>query len=62
MPKTILVLAANPVDTARLRLNAEVRGIETALKLGGARDTLRLHSVFAARVADARSVETFKAQ
>ncbi|MCP4695633.1 MAG: CHAT domain-containing protein [Gammaproteobacteria bacterium] len=52
--KNILVLAANPVDTAQLKLDTEVREIEHGLKLGRQRDQYALQKVFAARPADAR--------
>ncbi|WP_339138615.1 MAG: CHAT domain-containing protein [Candidatus Electrothrix sp. GW3-4] len=39
---TILFLAANPMDTARLRLDEEVRQISTDLKLAKERDLLHL--------------------
>lgn len=49
---TILFLAANPTDTARLRLDAESRAIEIALRETEFRDRFRLEKHYAVRVAD----------
>ena len=49
---TILFLAANPTDTARLRLDAESRAIEIALREAEFRDRFRLEKHYAVRVAD----------
>ena len=39
----ILVLAANPLDTERLRLDAEVRAIDEQLRQGEGDDGFVLH-------------------
>ena len=48
----ILFLAANPTDTARLRLDEEVRAIDQALQLARFRDAFDLQQAHAVRVAD----------
>jgi hypothetical protein len=50
--KTILVLAANPVSTSRLRLDEEVREIESALKAAKQREQFRLVQKWAVRSRD----------
>ncbi len=54
MKKTILVLAANPVDTKNLRLDKEVREITDGLRRACKRDDFILKSVLAARAEDVR--------
>lgn len=54
MSKTILVLAANPKDTSRLRLDQEVREIDNGLKRARRRDEFVLQQVWAARPIDIR--------
>lgn len=54
MTKTILVLAANPKDTSRLRLDQEVREIENGLQRAKRRDEFLLKQVWAARPIDVR--------
>ena len=49
---TILFLAANPVDTVRLRLDAEVRAIDAALQRTPFRHQFDLQQHWAVRVAD----------
>ena len=51
-PLTILVLAANPLDTARVRLDAEVRAIDGALRQGEAAMRWTLHQQWAVRSGD----------
>ena len=48
----ILFLAANPTDTARLRLGEEVRAIDQSLQLAKYRDAFDLEQAHAVRVAD----------
>ena len=52
--KTILVLAANPKNTSRLRLDREVREINNGLRRSQRRDALVLKSVWAVRLKDFR--------
>ncbi len=47
-----LVLAANPIDTARLRLDQEIRSIDEAIRRGRYRDRFELAAQFAVRAAD----------
>lgn len=54
MPKTILMLAANPKDTSRLRLDEEVREIDLGLRRARWRDEFILKPVWAVRRADFR--------
>ena len=54
MSKTILVLAANPKDTSRLRLDQEVREIDNGLRRAQGQDEFILRSVLAARPVDVR--------
>lgn len=54
MTKTILILAANPADTSRLRLDEEVREIENGLRLASRRDDFVLRQIWAPRPADVR--------
>lgn len=54
MPKTILILAANPKDTTRLRLDQEVREISNGLERARKRDQFVLKQVWAARPIDVR--------
>ena len=54
MAKTILILAANPKDTSRLRLDEEVREIDMSLRMARIRDEFILKSVWAVRRADFR--------
>jgi hypothetical protein len=49
---TVLFLAADPTDAARLRLSAEVREIQEKLRLAHLRDLFRLEMRPALRVAD----------
>jgi len=51
---TILILAANPSDTARLRLPVEIRDIEEGLALSAGRDRFNLVSQWAVRPDDLR--------
>ncbi|MCB9140395.1 MAG: CHAT domain-containing protein [Caldilineaceae bacterium] len=48
-PQPILLLAANPVDTQRLRLDEEARRIDRALRAGGGSTRLTLVHEWAAR-------------
>lgn len=50
----ILVLAANPTDTSRLRLDLEIREIENGLQRSQKRDKFILKAVLAARSSDIR--------
>ena len=50
--RKILVLAANPDDTSRLRLDVEVRGIQRSLQLAQERDLFTLTSEWAVRTED----------
>lgn len=52
--KTILILAANPSDTARLRLPKEVREIQEGLALSDGRDRFEVVSQWAVRPDDLR--------
>jgi esterase/lipase superfamily enzyme len=52
MTTTILLLAANPTETARLRLAAEVRDIEQGLQRANQRDQFKLFSKGAVRPRD----------
>ncbi len=52
--KTILILAANPSDTTRLRLPKEVREIEEGLALSEGRDRFKVVSQWAVRPDDLR--------
>jgi hypothetical protein len=52
--KKILILAANPKTTPRLRLDEEVREIEEGLRRSKHRDRFEIHSVFAVRLKDLR--------
>lgn len=54
MTKTILVLAANPKDTPRLRLDEEVREISNGLQRAKRRDEFILNSILAARSSEVR--------
>lgn len=54
MQHTILVLAANPVDTSRLRLDQEVRDIREGLQLSKYREDFKLESRHAVRDKDLR--------
>lgn len=54
MKKTILVLAANPVDTSRLRLDEEIREITEGLRRVSNRDDYALHPLLASRQDDVR--------
>lgn len=54
MKKTILVLAANPVDTSRVRLDEEIREITAGLHQASKRDDYILQCVHAARADDVR--------
>jgi uncharacterized protein YjbI with pentapeptide repeats len=56
MSKTILILAANPRDTSRLRLDREVREIDSGLQRASRRDEFILRQVWAARPTDVRRV------
>jgi len=52
MPKTILILAANPINTDRLRLDEEVRLIDEGLRRSKQRDNLTLQQRWAVRSID----------
>ena len=54
MTATILVLAANPRDTSRLRLDQEVREIENGLQRSRKRDDFLLKQLWATRPTDVR--------
>lgn len=54
MTKTILILAANPKDTSRLRLDQEVREIDNGLQRARRRDEFTLKQVWAVRRSDFR--------
>jgi hypothetical protein len=54
MSKIILILAANPKDTSRLRLDEEVREIENGLQRARKRDEFILKPILAARPLDVR--------
>ena len=50
--KTILILAANPTDTSRLRLDEEVREIDEGLRRGNKREQFKLEQKWAVRTRD----------
>jgi CHAT domain len=50
--KTILILAANPTSTSRLRLDEEVREIEEGLRRGNVRDRFQVEQKWAVRSRD----------
>jgi hypothetical protein len=50
--KKILILAANPKDTSKLRLDEEVRAIKQRLRQAKARDTFIVESEWAVRTGD----------
>ncbi|NEQ67769.1 MAG: CHAT domain-containing protein [Symploca sp. SIO2D2] len=50
--KTILILAANPKDTSRLRLDEEVREIDGVLRQAGIKDEFELKQRWAVRPRD----------
>ena len=52
--KKILIFAANPKDTNQLRLDEEVREIQTALKLSKGREQFQIISEWAVRPDDVR--------
>jgi hypothetical protein len=52
--KKILILAANPMDTTRLRLDEEIREIEQGLKLAKQRDQFEIKPILAVRLRDLR--------
>ena len=52
--RRILILAANPKDTGRLRLDEEVREIQEGLKLSAGRDRFNLISQWAVQTDDLR--------
>jgi hypothetical protein len=52
--KRILILAANPRATPRLRLDEEVREIEGGMRRSKYRDQFEIHSVWATRLRDLR--------
>lgn len=52
--KTILILAANPTDTARLRLDEEIREIDNGLRMAKRRDQFNLAQRWAVRSEDMR--------
>ncbi|MCP4697623.1 MAG: CHAT domain-containing protein [Gammaproteobacteria bacterium] len=54
MPKNILLVTANPLDTTRLRVDEEIREIQTGLKLSQQPGGILLHSQLAARPVDIR--------
>ena len=49
---TILFLAANPIDTPSLRLDAEARAIQETIRKSEYRDTLRFETRWAVRTSD----------
>lgn len=49
---TILFLAANPIDTTSLRLDAEARAIQETIRKSEYRDTLRFETRWAVRTSD----------
>jgi hypothetical protein len=53
-PKKILILSANPIDTARLRLDEQVREIEEGLRRSKCRDQFEIKSKWAVRLKDIR--------
>ena len=54
MTRRILVLAANPKNTSRLRLDEEVREIDNGLQRAQKRDEFVLKQQWAARPKDVR--------
>jgi len=54
IPKTILILAANPKDTQRLRLDKEANEIEKGLRLSRHRDHFVVHQKQAVQIEDIR--------
>jgi hypothetical protein len=50
----ILIVAANPKDTSRLRLDEEVREIEAALQRSSRRAAFTIKSIWAPRPRDLR--------
>lgn len=52
--KKILILSANPMDTSRLRLDKEVREIQSALERSQSRDNFQLITKSAVRINDLR--------
>lgn len=54
MSKKILILSANPKDSARLRLDEEVREIEEGLRRSKYRDRFSIQSKWAVRLRDIR--------
>jgi len=52
--KKILILAANPIDTARIRLEKEVREIQDVLKRASGRENFVLNYKLAVRLKDLR--------
>ena len=52
--KKILILAANPKDTTRLRLDEEVREIKEGLRLAKKRDRFEIEQREAVRIRDLR--------
>ncbi|RCJ33731.1 hypothetical protein A6770_41010 [Nostoc minutum NIES-26] len=50
--KTILILTANPVDTARLLLDKEIRGINEGLQRGKERKQFKLEQVRGVQLKD----------
>ena len=52
--KTILILSANPKDTARLRIDEEVREISEGLRRSKYRDRFIIHQKWAVRLKDLR--------
>lgn len=50
--KTILILAANPTSTSRLRLDEEVRQIDEGLRRANKREQFRLEQKWAVRQRD----------
>jgi len=51
-PVTVLFLAANPLDTTRLRLGKETQAVDKVLRLAGYRDKFELRKHFAVQVSD----------
>lgn len=49
---TVLFLAANPIDTPSLRLDAEARAIQETIRKSAYRDTLRFETRWAVRTSD----------
>jgi hypothetical protein len=52
--KKILILSANPIDTARLRLDEEVRQIQAGLERSKSRDKFEIVTIWAVRPDDLR--------